>query len=154
MNNWKLEVRDISELKAHEHNPRRMTREQSKALSDSMDRFGLIDRPVINLDNQIIGGHQRISLLKKKKVKQVECWVPDRLMTEAEVLELMLRLNKNTGEWDEDVLFNVFEADLLRDVGFLEKDLLQYEAIGDIPAEDDRPTCPECGQKLKKGVKK
>lgn len=149
---WTLQEKNISDLILNEHNPRRITRDQAKALGDSLDRFGLIDKPVINADNRVIGGHQRIALLKKNRNKTVECWVPDSLLSDEQLNELTLRLNKNTGEWDDDVLFNCFDVDLLRDVGFSEKDLHSFEMIDEQqpPADASVDKCPECGQRIKK----
>jgi len=80
----------------------------------------MIDKPIVNLDsdNTIIGGHQRKHVLEATGVKECECWIPDRQLTEREVEELNIRLNKNTGSWDFDTLANEFELPDLVEWGF------------------------------------
>lgn len=124
---WAVCTVNIKLLKAHPDNPRILTKEAAGHLSDSLDKFGLIDKPVINTDFTIIGGHQRIALLKKQKVKEIECNFPSRPLTEEEVKELMVRLNRNHGAWDYDILANNWEPTELIDWGFNESEL-----IGDI----------------------
>ena len=54
---------------------------------------------------------------------EVDCWLPERLLTKAEVTELNVRFNRNSGSWDWDVLANFFEPDDLCDWGFREEEL-------------------------------
>ena len=145
--NWHTESRRINDLKPHPHNPRRMTKEQKAALQDSLDRFGLIDKPIITIDGQIIGGHQRIRILKEQGQKEVECNVPDRAMTEQEIDELLIRLNKNTGEWQFDDLANNFDVQDLFDWGFSADDLHVNEKDESIKEKPEK-LCPHCGEKL------
>lgn len=117
---WTLEERRVNELTPFDKNPRQLTRAQEKQLRESIDRFGMVEKPVINRDGTIIGGHQRISLYSDETIR---CWVPDRLLNESELQELCIRLNRNTGEWDWDKLANEWEVDHLVEWGFDEKDL-------------------------------
>lgn len=88
---WKLEVRKLNELKKHSNNPRKISREQFNQIQNSLDKFGLIEKPVINLDNTIISGHQRVQILRKQKVSTLECWVPNRHLSDKEVDELLIK---------------------------------------------------------------
>ena len=114
---WKAEKRKISELVVAGYNPRKLTEKQSTDLKASLDKFNLADPIVINKDNKIIGGHQRINILKEKGDETVDVRVPDRQLTETEEKELNLRLNRNLGDWDFDKL-GEFGEDMLLDVGF------------------------------------
>jgi len=147
MIDWHLESCKISSLKPHKSNPRRMTKEQKAALQSSMEKFGLIDKPVCTQDGQIIGGHQRIRILKEKGVSEVTCWIPDRQLTEQEVDELLIRHNKNTGEFDFDILANEFDIKDLFDWGFTAEDL----QVDEPKEEKEKPEkcCPHCGEKIK-----
>jgi ParB-like chromosome segregation protein Spo0J len=120
---WQLELIPFSIMKVHFKNPRSLSIEQHQQIDASMDRFGLIEKPVLNKDLTIIGGHQRIGILKAKGIESCLCWVPERLLTEVEVDELNIRLNKNTGEWDWEILANEWDQDKLLDWGFSDKDL-------------------------------
>ncbi len=115
---WTLEKRKVSSLKECSKNPRSLSKEQYAQLQDSIGIFGLIDKPIININGDIIGGHQRKKVLQRMKIKEVECWVPDRELTEKEVEELIIRLNKNTGEFDYDILANEWDINDLLSWGF------------------------------------
>ncbi len=125
--NWTLRTFNLAELTDYYKNPRSLSEKEFKQLKTSLDKFGMIDKPIVNLDsaNTIIGGHQRKHVLEASGVKECECWVPDRELSEKEVEELNIRLNKNTGSWDFDTLANEFELDDLLDWGFDKDKLLQ-----------------------------
>ena len=84
---WHLETRKISSLKPHPKNPRRLTKEQHAHLRYNLNKFGMAAKPEVNIDGQIIGGHMRIKVWKELGNNEVECNVPDRLMTPEEVDE-------------------------------------------------------------------
>ena len=155
---WHLEKRNINDLKDHPKNPRQLSKHDAEHLQKSIDKFGLIDKPIINLDNQIIGGHQRKSILKKLGIKEIDCWVPDNVLDEKQVEELNIRLNRNTGSFDYDVLANSWEIPDLLEYGFDEKELLDKfevpkfdEVMGDEQPDltDKKKTmCPSCGHEF------
>jgi ParB-like chromosome segregation protein Spo0J len=117
---------DINLLKPAEYNPRAMDEKEAKDLRVSLDEFGMVEPIVVNKakgrENVIIGGHQRVNVLKemgKTKVPVVYVNIPD---IEKEK-ELNLRLNKNLGHWDWDLLAN-FDEELLKQTGFSEEELV------------------------------
>jgi len=116
---WRTEKRRVRDLIPFEYNPRKLTKKQYEDLKKSLQKFDLADIPVINLDNTIIGGHQRIKILADlgRLDDEIEVRVPNRMLTDEELRELNLRLNKNIGEWDFDLLAN-FDEGLLLEVGF------------------------------------
>ncbi len=120
---WTIKKLAIADLRAYEKNPRTLSEKQYKDLSDSLDKFGLIDKPVVNTDNTIIGGHQRIEVLRAQGVLEVEVNVPDHLLNEKEVEELNIRCNRNNGSWNYDILANEFDVGDLLSWGFDERDL-------------------------------
>ena len=111
----------IDELNPAEYNPRRLTKEQYKHLKESIEIFGLVDPLIVNKDNTVIGGHQRLRIAKDLNIQDVPVVYVD--LDKEKERELNLRLNKNMGEWDWDKLANEFDTDLLLDIGFEEKDL-------------------------------
>jgi hypothetical protein len=122
---WKTESRKISELKSYYKNPRKFIKKGMADLGESLKKFGLAELIVINLDNVIIGGHARIKVLKKQGKTKCNCQVPNRMLTDEEVEELNIRLNKNTGGvFDMDILANQYDYDKLLKYGFDEKELL------------------------------
>ena len=151
MNNitWTTEQRKVSELIPAPYNPRQMTEKQATDLTASLERFNLADPIVINTDNTIIGGHQRINIYKLhgKHHVDIDVRVPSRKLTPEEEKELNLRLNKNLGEWDFDMLAN-FDEDLLKDIGFDSKDLDKIFQLDTKPEDDDVPEVRETSVKL------
>lgn len=141
---WTLKVYKIKDLKPHPKNPRILTTSQFNQLKNSLDTFGLVDKPVINTDLTIIGGHQRLEILKKSKTKEVECLTPDRQLTEEEVEELMLRLNRNHGEFNYDDLANNFDLPDLLDIGFTVDELQLSEDSAPLQKKKKEKLCPHC----------
>lgn len=148
--NWTLHTFRVSKLRDYEKNPRKLTKDQFEQLKASLTKFGLIDKPICTADGRLIGGHQRKKVLQSLGISEVECWVPDRDLDEKEIEELNVRLNKNSGEWDWDLLGDKFEVEDLIEWGFSEKDLLGSEEkpeaeIKNAGEEEEKHTCPKCG---------
>lgn len=151
---WKNERRKLKELKPFKGNPRKADEKQIEELDRSLTRFNLADPLVINTDGEVIGGNFRMSTLIKKfgKEKKVDVRVPSRKLTRKEAEELNLRLNKNQGSWDFDILAN-FSEDLLKDVGFESGEL---DEIFGLETTDDFDLEKEFEKAVKnpRGVKK
>ena len=123
----------ISELKQAEYNPRRLTTKQYSDLKASLDKFGCTIPIVINSDKTIIGGHQRVRIMRELGAEFVPA-VRVNLSKEDE-RELNIRLNKNNAEWDMDMLCN-FDIDNLLEWGFKHIELgFNIDKI-----EEDKPT--------------
>lgn len=120
---WKLEKRKIKDLVGHARNPRKLSKHDAEHLQKSLEKFGQCEPIVVNADGTIIGGHQRVRTLKKMGTKEVDVYIPDVPLTDTEVDELNVRLNRNAGEWDFDVLANAWELPDLLDWGFTEDEL-------------------------------
>lgn len=118
-------TRKISDLREAEYNPRRLTADQEKQLRTSIEKYGFAEPIVVNVHpkrkNVIIGGHQRVAVAKKMGIAEIPC-VELKLTIEQE-RELNVRLNKNTGEWDLEVLLQNFDPAELLDFGFDAKEL-------------------------------
>lgn len=114
----------ISELKPAEYNPRAMTEKEAADLTESIKRFGMVDPIVVNRhvgrENIVIGGHQRLKIGGQLGFGAVPVVYVD-LPLEKE-RELNLRLNKNLGHWDWDMLAN-FDEKMLLDIGFQDIEL-------------------------------
>ena len=121
----KIIHREINSLIFAEYNPRQLTKDQYQNLKDSISRFGLVDPIIVNSNkerkNIIVGGHQRVKVAKDMDIEFVPVIEVD--LSYDKERELNVRLNKNTGEWDMDVLANMFDMDELIDWGFNEKEL-------------------------------
>jgi len=121
---WLNEKRKIKDLIPASYNPRKLSDKQKKHLTESIEKFDVCDPIVINKNNTVIGGHQRLKVLSEKGINEVDVRVPEKELTVEEEKELNLRLNKNTGEFDFDVLALEFDKDMLLEVGFEDIDKL------------------------------
>ena len=135
---WVTEKRCVGDLLDHPRNPRLITKDQMAQLKRSIKKFNYVETVVINTDNVILAGHMRIKALKalKREKEIIDVRVPSRHLDEEEAEEYLIRSNKNTGEWDWEMLANQFETDKLLDFGFTE-DELQFKDPEKIEAEDD-----------------
>ncbi|MEN6512241.1 MAG: hypothetical protein ABFD00_10495 [Chloroherpetonaceae bacterium] len=147
MINWNLQTINIKDLKEHPKNPRQIGKEQFARLGNLIDKFGLIDKPIVNTDMTLIGGHQRIKYLKKQKQKTTQCWMPDRELNEKEVEELLIGMNKIHGQFDFDLLANHFEPLELLNWGFSEKEL--FDNFQHVEENLENSTCEEKSKKSK-----
>lgn len=132
----KLEIvsTSISQLKASEYNPKKMSKKQEADITESIKRFGLVDPIIANdfsgRENIIIGGHQRYKIMKKLGYKEIP--VVFVSFNEKQEKELNLRLHKNQAEFDLDLLQN-FEHELLLDVGFESQEIDEIFTMDDTP---------------------
>ena len=138
MTNWKIEKRSLQELKGYDKNPRKFTKKGLEDLKQSLKRCDDANIITINADNTVLGGHARLEVMKQLGYKTVDVKVPDKLLNEEEVKEIVIRLNANTaGEWDLEKLAVDFEVSDLEDWG-LDLDFTTLEdAEADMPTLDD-----------------
>jgi len=126
-------------LRPSEYNPRSWSKSAIAQLKESIKLFGLVD-PIIsnsapNRKNIVIGGHFRLYIAKELGIDTVPVVylnIPD---IEKEK-ELNLRLNKNIGEFDWELLAK-FNEDFLADVGFSSEELDEVFEIDETPEEFD-----------------
>ncbi len=114
----------ISELKILENHPKKMTVDEEEKITESIRRFSIIDPIILNgsedRKNIVVGGVQRLKILKKLGYAEVPAVYV--YLNEEQEKELVLRLSKNVGSWDLDIL-KTFQTELLLDVGFSADDL-------------------------------
>ncbi len=122
-----------------DYNPRKHDEEATEQLKQSILRFGLVDPVIANSSpdrkNTIIGGHFRWEVAKQLGYKTVPVVYVDIPDLEKEK-ELNLRLNKNTGEFDWDLLAK-FDESFLSDVGFSTDELDDIFKLDISPEEFD-----------------
>ena len=135
----KIVNRKIKDLIGAEYNPRELTKDQYKQLKDSLLRFGVVDPVIVNKhpdrDNIIIGGHQRSKVwgdMGNESIPTVEL-----SLTLDKEKELNVRLNKNTGQFDMDMLANNFDTEDLIEWGFDNGELVGFETEDEPKEQDD-----------------
>ncbi len=117
----------IDQLKPATYNPRKKLKPGDKEyekIKNSIKEFGYVEPIIVNYDMTVIGGHQRLTVLKDLGYETVQC-VQVHIEDEHKVKALNVALNKITGAWDEQLL-----ADLLVDLKSVDfnVDLTGFEA--------------------------
>ena len=137
MKEKKIEVVElkVSELKNDFGNPRKINKKKLEELEQSLDTYGDFGLILVDEENNIIAGNQRVAVLKSKdEDTKVLC---KRLVgyTEAELRAINIKDNTHNGEWDLDLLAD-WTADLNLDLGIdldnsnpIEKDIPDMELI-------------------------
>jgi DNA modification methylase len=141
----------LGSLIEYDKNPVQISKRDAQELAKSLKKFGhIIPYTAAAPQNgdavPILDGHQRkkveMELLKVSPDTLVDVRFPSRALTDRERQEAIIRLRKNTGEFDPDALLNWYEADDLKDWGFDEKELtkigFEFGGGGDAEPEIDR----------------
>lgn len=146
---------NIEQLEAATYNPRKINQTQLDQLITSIKEFGVVEPIVVNTfkgrENIIVGGHQRVKAMQSLGYKEVPC-IFVSLPIEKEK-ELNVRLNKNQGEFDLEILLTEFATENLLEWGFEEIELNIADELDFEPVEDDTKldevsyyevACPSC----------
>lgn len=137
MTNNKLAIQyvAVNALKPATYNPRTWDDTAKSQLKASIKKFGMVDPIICNSapkrKNIVIGGHFRLEVAKELKFETVPVAYVNIPDIEKEK-ELNLRLNKNTGEFDWDLLAK-FNEGFLADIGFSSEELDEAFGPNDIP---------------------
>ncbi len=146
-NNLEVTYQNVKELNPAPYNPRKWSDDAIAQLTDSIKSFGLVDPILVNgssdRKNVVIGGHFRLKVAKDLGIKEVPVVYVDIPDIEREK-ELNVRLNKNLGDWDYELLAE-FDETLLSTIGF---DSEEIDAIFDL--EVDEPETFDLEKELKK----
>lgn len=122
---WK--TLSVDALRPAAYNPRKKLKAGDKEyekIKNSILEFGYVEPIIVNYDMTVIGGHQRLTVLKDLGYTEVQCVVV-HIEDEHKVKALNIALNKITGAWNEQLL-----ADLLVDLQSMDfnTDLTGFEA--------------------------
>ena len=118
----------LKDLKPANYNPRIALTENDpeyQRIKSSIEQFGYVDPIIYNEQtNNIVGGHQRYTVLTDMGVEQVAVSVVN--MNEEDEKVLNIALNKIEGDWDDERLKEVLETisdDKLELTGFDEDEI-------------------------------
>lgn len=134
---WTTAKRKVADSLPAGYNARKMTESERRDLEDSIKEFGTVIPVVLNIgtrENILIGGHQRVHIYADLGMQEIDVMLPSRELDETEEKRLNLRLNKNTGSWDDEKL-KLFDMDMLLDIGFGDNEL--QALFDDIDVIDD-----------------
>jgi len=137
----------LADIQSAPYNPRTITPKAREGLRASMRRFGNVQPIVINKrSGHLIGGHQRVSLLKEVGETHTQAIIVDLPLSEEKALNIALNSRTVTGVFDNEQLGDLLneiqadDADLFRDLNL--DDLLNtMPKIDEVDAdvEDDEP---------------
>jgi len=129
----------IKKLNYAKYNPRQITEGELENLRNSIETFGLVEPIVINKDNTIIGGHQRVKALKSLGYKEAPCIIVELTKDKEKILNLAL--NKISGTWDENKLVSIIkDISKLPDIkktGFSKEEINQFLVRHEIDFGED-----------------
>ena len=102
-------------------NPRKISQKKMEELEQSMSSFGDFGIFLIDEHNNVIGGNQRLKVVKKLygEDAEIDC---KRLIgyTQSELKAINIKDNTHSGEWDLDMLAD-WTSDLVIDLGVEEE---------------------------------
>ena len=113
MSEMQWQTLPLGQLRPAAYNPRKALKPDDKEyqkIKNSIQEFGYVEPIIVNYDMTVIGGHQRLTVLKDLGYTEAQCVVL-HIEDEAKVKALNIALNKISGEWNEQLL-----ADLLVDL--------------------------------------
>ena len=113
MSEMQWQTLPLVELRPAAYNPRKALKPSDKEyqkIKNSIQEFGYVEPIIVNHDMTVIGGHQRLTVLKDLGYTEAQCVVL-HIEDESKVKALNIALNKISGEWNEQLL-----ADLLVDL--------------------------------------
>ena len=132
MNDMQWQTLALADLRPAAYNPRKKLKAGDKEyekIKSSILEFGYVEPIIVNYDMTVIGGHQRLTVLKDLGYTEAQCVVL-HIEDENKVKALNVALNKISGEWNEQLL-----ADLLVD---LQNADFNTDLTGFEPAEIDQ----------------
>lgn len=149
---------EITDLKKYHKNPRKITAKQHEFLEESMKEFGDLSGVIVNKrTGELIGGNQRTSIFQKHAaevqiVRNETLETPDAQGTLAtgyivfrgskfnyrevdwdteKEARANIIANKAGGFWDNDLLANEFDEELLMSAGFEDFELGMFDGSAD-----------------------
>lgn len=141
----------ISDLQGWDRNPREITDEAMVGLTHSLQDFGLVQPIVWNKrTKRVVGGHQRLIVLKKHGIEEVGVVVVDLTPEREKILNVTLNNPEIAGTFSDDIgdILKEIEVDDVNLFDELKLDSLLRELIEDNEekkkvVEDDIPEPPK-----------
>ena len=125
--NWTTVQRRVGDLIPNPENYKKLSETKKKKLIASLEKFGLVDIPVIDFDDVLISGHQRLVCLivMDRENEIIDVRYPNRKLTKEELKEYTLIANQQYGDIDFDLL-DSFLADVNLDLDNLGVDMSSF----------------------------
>jgi len=116
--NYEYSKNKHRKIKSSRIQSKKRPKTRGRRIKRSILEFGYVAPIIVNADMTVIGGHQRLKVLKELGYEEVECNIVDLNKTKEKALNIAL--NKITGEWDnsklEELLAELKETDIDMDM--------------------------------------
>lgn len=134
---WSTVQRRVNDLIPLDINPRRISDAKRMKMIESLQRFNLVDIPVVDFDGTVISGHQRLRALQAigRGDELIDARCPNRQLTEKERKEYNVLANTHFGEFDLELFEEHFGDVDLDGLGFERGEVLR----DDLPAAEEPP---------------
>lgn len=137
----------IAELVEAPYNPRIVSEELLEKLKKSIQKFGYVEPIVVNVrNNHVVGGNQRLKVLRELGVEEIEVVLVD--LDDEEEKTLNLALNKIIGDWDLVALSEVLKDISEPNLEFTGFDRVEIESILDALSYTEQTTREIMNEKL------
>jgi len=94
----------LADLKPAPYNPRRINDAAMAALTKSLERFGYVEPIIWNKRSGfVVGGHQRLKVLRASKIKDVPVVIVDLAENEEKALNVALNSTHLSGEFTDNL---------------------------------------------------
>ena len=116
---WTTEKRKVNDLIPLEINPRKISEAKRMKMIESLQKFNLVDIPVIDKNNTVISGHQRLKALQAigRGEELIDVRIPNRKLTQKEIKEYNILANTHFGEFDFDSIDANFDDIDFEEIG-------------------------------------
>lgn len=164
MSKLKIVYKHVDEIIPYVNNPRKISQNAIDKVASSIKNFGFKVPIIIDKDNEIVAGHNRILAAKKLGMEEVPCIVVEDL-TENQIKAFRIADNKTSefAEWDMELLgielegledmftgFNEEEKEIIFNVSDVDIDNFFEDAEEtNKEKEEEEIQCPHCGMYFK-----
>lgn len=127
MDQKRIEVIEMKagDIKTGFGNPRKINKKKREELERSLEMFGDFGIFIIDENDNVIAGNQRLEIIKEKNPDTILCCKKLYGYSESELKAINIKDNTHAGEWDLDLLAD-WTSDLVVDLGIeeeIEKDI-------------------------------
>lgn len=122
--NWNIKKVNIDLIKENPQNPRTITDSDYEKLKSRVSRLGFHAVIKCDPDYIVLGGNQRLRILKEMGLTQVNVAIPDRQLTADERNEIIITDNTHSGSFNFDALINNYNIDSLIEMDIPKVDIL------------------------------
>jgi len=133
----------IGLLTPAKYNPRKISESELQKLANSIELNGFLEPIIVNRDNTIIGGHQRLKAAARLGYTEVPVVYVD--LDKDDEKALNIALNRIGGSFDEELLTQLIQtiaADKLKNTGLDDNEIENALQKSLNPQDDEPPMAP------------